>query len=485
MGDPGPITQTKFLQANTAPTTRPTSHPSPARGTLELIALLAVGILIARVFVAEPYAIPTGSMAPTLLGNHLEWRCPNCGMPLLIGRMPDQSVPDPLCGNCGNRQFANQPASQASGDRVLVQKMIFDFRKPARWEPAVFWNPESPREPFVKRIVGLPGESLLLRDGDVWVDGIPARKSIAQQRALRQLVYHHDHRPADYDRYPRWVFRSQHSDTPPHWISSGTRFLYSNSSREPDIEWLEYQHWQPDRMAPGPVYDFIPYDGAARPGQNRVDDLMLSAEIRPDSNWRELRVAIHHKAEAFEIRFQNDGVPTVTLTHNGKPAPIKPTDHAMRASRPQLLEVSTFDQQLLVALDGILVFEPFQWHPAVDASPLLSQRIALGAAGGSLTISHLRVDRDIYYTTTLETGMRQAAGVAAPVTLGPDDFFALGDNSPVSNDSRFWRQGPRIRGESLLGKPFLVHVPGQSIPVGLAGHTLFWIPDFRRIRYIH
>ena len=72
----------------------------------------------------------------------------------------------------------------------------------------------------------------------------------------------------------------------------------------------------------------------------------------------------------------------------------------------------------------------------------------------------------------------------AAVHLGADDFFVLGDNSPVSNDSRFWSEGPVVRGSMFVGKPFLVHLPGQLVPLKVFGRSVCWVPDPRRIRYI-
>jgi len=72
----------------------------------------------------------------------------------------------------------------------------------------------------------------------------------------------------------------------------------------------------------------------------------------------------------------------------------------------------------------------------------------------------------------------------ATVRLGPDDYFVLGDNSPISNDSRFWSDGPVVKGSMFVGRPFLVHIPGQVVPLQVFGRSVCWVPDPRRIRYI-
>jgi len=60
----------------------------------------------------------------------------------------------------------------------------------------------------------------------------------------------------------------------------------------------------------------------------------------------------------------------------------------------------------------------------------------------------------------------------------------LGDNSAVSNDSRFWKGSPVVRAEMLIGKPFLVHLPSRGAPLRVFGGETYWVPDLREIRYI-
>mgnify|MGYP006312445027 CR=1 FL=1 len=63
-----------------------------------------------------------------------------------------------------------------------------------------------------------------------------------------------------------------------------------------------------------------------------------------------------------------------------------------------------------------------------------------------------------------------------PFTLGDDEFFVLGDNSPSSHDSRWWSEpglgnnGKRYRAgvvpqEYLVGKAFFVFWPGANKPL--------------------
>src|SRR5215207_542084 len=47
--------------------------------TIESILIAFILAFIFRAFVVEAFVIPTGSMAPTLLGAHMRYRCPDCG----------------------------------------------------------------------------------------------------------------------------------------------------------------------------------------------------------------------------------------------------------------------------------------------------------------------------------------------------------------------------------------------------------------------
>ena len=69
--------------------------------------------------------------------------------------------------------------------------------RPKRWEVAVFHFPGEPSQAYVKRVVGLPGESIRIKGGDIFVDGKIVRKSLAEIRAMRILVHDSRFQPQD------------------------------------------------------------------------------------------------------------------------------------------------------------------------------------------------------------------------------------------------------------------------------------------------
>jgi signal peptidase I len=59
-----------------------------------------------------------------------------------------------------------------NGERILVNKLVY-YGLPhlARGDVVVFWYPNNPSQSYVKRVIGLPGETVEVRDGRVFING--------------------------------------------------------------------------------------------------------------------------------------------------------------------------------------------------------------------------------------------------------------------------------------------------------------------------
>lgn len=68
-------------------------------------------------------------------------------------------------------QGASMVPNFLSGDYVLVDKVSYHFRPLVRGEVIVFKNPENRSEYFIKRVIGLPGEEVIIAEGDVYING--------------------------------------------------------------------------------------------------------------------------------------------------------------------------------------------------------------------------------------------------------------------------------------------------------------------------
>lgn len=460
------------------------------RQTVELLVSLALCVIVVRTFSAEAYVVPTGSMAPTLLGWHRELVCPNCRYPFDVGIDEEGHSGPAVCPNCGESRLDPVPALECGGDRVLVQKFLYDFRRPKRWEVAVFHYPGDPSQAYVKRVVGLPGESIRIEGGDVYADGQIVRKTLDDQRAMRIEVHDSRYEPSDADRFPRWVFRSgwTYQSRATGWSRSGGGFVHRADPDARPGDWVIYRHWDPIERKYGPVRDFYAYNGRDLPAANEVADLGLEARMTVDRSVEAVSAALRSGADRFVVRIPVGTRGEVEVVRNGVRVHIDEIHNPFQDDGPWprtvTLEASAFDRRITVAVGGKLLFEPYDYDEPRRGLFPGEIPIGLGVDGGEMTIHGIRIFRDVHYTATLAGMPRQGNSVRSAVSVGPDAYFVLGDNSPVSNDSRFWSVGPVVPGSMLLGKPFLVHLPGAVVPLRVFGRSVCWVPDPRRIRYI-
>jgi len=59
------------------------------------------------------------------------------------------------------------------GERIFVNKFIYKFEPIRRGDIVVFWYPNDPSKSFIKRVIGLPGETISIRRGVVYINGEP------------------------------------------------------------------------------------------------------------------------------------------------------------------------------------------------------------------------------------------------------------------------------------------------------------------------
>lgn len=142
------------------------------RETVESIAMAIILALLFRGFVAEAFVIPTGSMAPTLMGRHKDVKCPECGQWYKTGASNEwnqetnspkgEFVTTTTCPVCRYTQrldlFNNSNHHSFSGDRIIVSKFAYEIGEPERWDVIVFKFPGAATINYIKRLIGLPGE---------------------------------------------------------------------------------------------------------------------------------------------------------------------------------------------------------------------------------------------------------------------------------------------------------------------------------------
>ncbi|RMD60567.1 MAG: S26 family signal peptidase [Planctomycetota bacterium] len=528
-------------------------HSESLRETLISIIIAFALAFVFRSFVLEPFVIPTGSMAPTLLGAHVQAQSPFTGwtwpvnprdyargadlpLPVQGGQRGPITVTDPRTGPPARKRGLTIYPGEGSGvplsfsalplragDRIVVLKHIYALRPPRRWEIIVFKSPETPTENFIKRLVGLPGESLRIVDGDIFtrpLDSPPdapwriARKPYSLQRTLWRPLFSSEYTPiAQQGHKPDWT--SPWTGT--GWQRDGAEYTFQGpADAEAALAWNETA-W--------PITDWVPYNELLlQRGQPLtrfpVGDVRVRFTVDPPGSTLEATVVISTRSHVFEAvlsdrqtslrsRPVNDPEGWTTLAQ-GPPVRWRP-------GTPLNVEVWHADQRLSLWADGTRLLSA-----AYDWSADERQRFALGIAGEEpvqtewimnpasytrtsvglrfrgdvqgLSLHRVGLDRDLHYQagwSRRRSGPLRAVTKETAVELGRDEFFVLGDNSPASRDARMWDHvSPWVEAQFdekpgvvpralILGKAFFVYWP--------APHRGAWgipIPDFGRMRFV-
>ena len=238
------------------------------RETIESVIVAVVLALLFRAYEAEAFIIPTGSMAPTLQGQHMDIVCDQCGYQYRAGASASSSttaIQDravvtkthcPICRYGTPMQSRNPDHVSNNGDRILVNKFIYDFQSPERFDVIVFKNPNNGKQNYIKRLIGLPGDNLLIENGDLYnfvADETGAlvkhiiRKPVDKVPVMLQLIDDSDHISAAFKNV-RWPDRwAQWDDPGSDWRKqeeSGSS-VYINSGEGNEFSWLRYRHLVP------------------------------------------------------------------------------------------------------------------------------------------------------------------------------------------------------------------------------------------------
>jgi signal peptidase I len=137
---------------------------------------LGVAFLIIRPYVLEGFITSSNSGAPTLVGPHVTAVCPRCGGSLIIPWNEPGAVgygvelPLGICASC--LQTAHmQPIDPTvrTGDRFISNKLL----APRRWDLVTVRPPVDRSQKYVKRLIGLPGDVVVIDKGVIMIDGSP------------------------------------------------------------------------------------------------------------------------------------------------------------------------------------------------------------------------------------------------------------------------------------------------------------------------
>lgn len=470
---------------------KPAPKGQPWRETVESLVIAFALAFLFRTFLAEAFVIPTGSMAPTLMGGHKDFVCSVCGQRCKVNasnenpeNLPTDSIEgfppgtpaqvkrmafDTASGLCSSCRYptplANQLPEQVmlpgvaqqdtptySGDRILVNKYIYSFSEPERWDVVVFKYPGDATRNYIKRLVGLPNEELQLAGGDVYIskegDNKPkiARKPPDKMLAMRQLVHDTDHDPA-FLRTAGWPLRWQMEEASGWKVDETTegqlqRQVYSAKAGDTPT-WIRYEHTPADESAwraalagrqaaaatPQLVTDFNGYNTEvlrAKLGRNRqqlsakpekqglhwVGDLMVEANVRCESSSGELLLELVEAGRHYRCTIDlASGKATLAAYEFESSEPIAnfapAASTSLRGSGSYTVRFANFDDELTLWVDDeVVAFDQPTTTPAQDklAPPKTSTAdlgdlapASMGARNATVEINRLQLFRDLYY----------------------------------------------------------------------------------------
>ena len=394
------------------------------REALEASVSALVVALLLKTFAVEAYRIPTGSMQPTLYGHE-------------------------------------SGDGTALKDTVLVDRLAYLHGDPRRFDVAVFRFPLDRSRSFVKRIWGLPGDTLRIANGDVqrrrddqsWQT---LQRPPGVMRGMWLALEHHggwELTHARVDVTDGDVAQAPITLAPPPGAHAELVFPRGARGDDERARIVDlYRDGYPARLR-----ERIAESG----GQNVVGDLRVGFEVQvpaAGSGLRTLTVELCERDErGWHVRRVNltpaaQSGAVVSFDAAGSDAPSQPTlDAALLArGRWHRVTVQNLDDVLQLEFDGV------RMEAVVEACEPLGSYVRI-TADGAATLRGLELARDVHYVL----GGRAATGTW---TVPEGHFFFLGDNTQRSVDSREWRLvayrfdvGPR-KAEVVLGQS----VPGEN-----------------------
>ena len=499
--------------------------------------------LIFQGFVIQSFVIPTGSMAPTLLGQHWLIESSQTGQSTPVGlgeTRPDTSRLRDWQISRDHRVESQAGLRTRMGDRIVVTKSLYPFFMPDRYDVAVFKNPTIPYGPsanYIKRIVGLPGESIWLVDGDVFIQKSGedrfhiARKSPHVQDGVWQQVHDTQSQPIEPEKLSRaWKGSPWIGEPASDWSPSGHGGFRCATSQPSTLSW--------DTTQPGPD-DWTAYNMLSpelRPRYN-VSDIRIEATLVPDDDGMQAELLIQARSHVFRFHVDKStaGVSMWPASDPQSKVEVSDSFEGLRSGQPLRLECIHADQRLSLTINGQEIAElEYDWTPyerlvrtmaaprqqdtGIPAATLAHRlpskpKISWSFKGSPLTVKRIQMDRDLYYRPTMLQRMsrvwnepaeehREAVRLNKPaaathpdtvITLKDDQYFVLGDNSGRSLDGRLWGSphpyvatqiddSPFIVPEDLLiGKAWMVYYPA---PHSAKDGGMGLIPDFGNFRFI-
>lgn len=369
------------------------------KDNVEAFVVAFIIALVIRCFCLEVFKIPTGSMTPTLLGDHLE--------PVSSGQGAGKSVP-------------------VGGDRIMVSKFMYHLFPLERYDVVVFKFPLDTSRNFIKRLVGLPNEKLLLQQGDLYFckkgeDRFQiARKPLRVQEAVWIPVS------------PTRRFGKLNWD----WIANPPE----TATFEDEVVTLDASATvtgQATLTFRETIWDEYEYASPNSSRENRVGDLRLAATVTGGGPGVGVSFRLRSSPDWVEAHLSANGKGILMWEIDGGAKETRLFDSPIGDGKPHDLALLNYDGLALLKIDGKVVAS-IPYRQVLGSLQKAESGASFVVTGGKATLARITLHRDIYYTTKVRDSVLYPEGTAIEI---PDRcYFMLGDNSPGSKDSRVWRK---------------------------------------------
>ena len=129
-------------------------------------------------------------------------------------------------------------------DRLLINKLAYDFEGPQRGDIVLFEDPAGGEDPLIKRVVGLPGDTLEIRDGTLVVNGEPQEEPYLRKKPCVRGI------PKTCTFGPVKVPKDHYFVMGDNRANSGDSRFFGSVPEEDLIGEALFRFWPPGRVGP-------------------------------------------------------------------------------------------------------------------------------------------------------------------------------------------------------------------------------------------